>query len=137
MAVGIPVEEEPVAAAPPPPVRETAAPGTPVARQLASICRTLRAQDPEDAAPYLILRSFAWAKLQLNAPLLDHGALEAPPGDLRVTLKRAAAESDWDRVLELTEGAMLHPCAGKTWLDLQRYAVNAPGAERDFPAPPA
>ena len=125
VVVGVPAAVEATgsaAAAAPAPARETV--GSAVGRQLAAICRGMRAQDPEDAAPYLILRSFAWARLQQNAPLVDHGAIEAPPGDLRVSLKRATAESDWDRVLELTEGAMLHPCAG-AWLDLQRYAVNA------------
>ncbi|MDE3166394.1 MAG: type VI secretion system domain-containing protein, partial [Acidobacteriota bacterium] len=30
----------------------------------------------------------------------------------------------WDKVLDLTESAMLMPC-GRTWLDLQRYTVRA------------
>jgi type VI secretion system protein ImpA len=127
--VGVPAARESAAAAMP--AREpldTKSPG----RQLAAICRAMRAQDPEDAAPYLILRSFAWARLQQNAPLIDHSAIDAPPGDLRVTLKRATADSDWDRVLELTENAMLLPCAGY-WLDLQRYAVNAI-EQKGFPA---
>jgi type VI secretion system protein ImpA len=94
------------------------------AEQLASICAFLRSRDAEDPTPYLILRNYAWANLMLQAPLLDHGAIEAPPSYLRLGLKRSAAEGDWDKVLEQTEAAMLMAC-GRTWLDLQRYTAKA------------
>lgn len=93
-------------------------------RQLAAICKYLRQQDPTDPTPYLLLRNFAWAKLQLRAPMIDHDAIEAPPGDARVNLRRAFKDSDWDSVIEQTEAAMLEPF-GRTWLDMQRYTVNA------------
>ena len=95
-----------------------------VGRQLASLCSFLRSRDPEDPAPYLMLRSFAWAGLMNHAPQIDHSAIEAPPSELRVSLKRLTAESEWDQVLEATEAAMLEPF-GRTWFDMQRYAVNA------------
>jgi type VI secretion system protein ImpA len=95
-----------------------------VTRQLASICSFLRSRDPEDPAPYLLLRSFAWAGIMNHAPQIDHSAIEAPPSQLRVKLKRLTSESEWDQVLETTEGAMMEPY-GRTWFDLQRYAVNA------------
>lgn len=93
-------------------------------RQLAAICKFLREQDPTDPTPYLLLRNYAWGKLQLRAPMIDHDAIEAPPGDARVNLRRAFKESDWDSVIEQTEAAMLEPF-GRTWLDMQRYTVNA------------
>ena len=92
--------------------------------QLAAICRFLREQDAEDPSPYLMLRSFAWGKLLVNAPLIDHTSLEAPPSEARVSLKRFAADSDWDQVLATTEEGMSQPW-GRTWLDLQRFTVNA------------
>jgi len=95
-----------------------------VPRQLASICNFLRQNDPRDPAPYLIMRSYAWAKFMLNAPNMYPETLEAPPSDLRVSLKRHAANSEWDKVLETTEAAMALPCAGP-WLDLHRYAIQA------------
>lgn len=95
-----------------------------IGRQLAAICRTLRSRDPEDPAPFLILRSFAWAPVMARAPLLDREAIVPPESDLRVKLKRLTADSEWDKVLDLTEAAILRP-AGRHWLDLQRYAVNA------------
>lgn len=98
--------------------------GGDIGRQLASICRTLRSRDPEDPLPYLMLRAFAWSGIMYKAPLLDHAAIVAPESDLRVKLKRMTADSEWDKVLELTEATMVRP-SGRFWLDLQRYAVNA------------
>jgi len=98
--------------------------GGDVARQLAAVCRNLRTRDEEDPSPYMILRAFAWGKLMFRAPMLDRSAIEAPESELRVKLKRLTADSEWDKVLELTEATMLRPC-GLCWLDLQRYAVNA------------
>ena len=95
-----------------------------VPRQLASICNFLRQNDPRDPAPYLIMRGYAWAKFMLNAPNMYPETLEAPPSDLRINLKRYAASSEWDKVLETTEAAMALPCAGP-WLDLHRYAIQA------------
>ena len=98
--------------------------GGDISRQLAAICRNLRARDEEDPSPYTILRAYAWGKLMFRAPMLDRSAIEAPESELRVKLKRLTADSEWDKVLELTEATMLRPC-GLCWLDLQRYAVNA------------
>jgi type VI secretion system protein ImpA len=95
-----------------------------VARQLGSICKVLRSRDPENPAPYMMLRAFAWAGLMEHAPLISHDKITAPPSDLRVRLKRLTADSEWDKVIELTEASMLQPYAGY-WFDLQRYAVNA------------
>jgi type VI secretion system protein ImpA len=98
--------------------------GGDIARQLATICRNMRARDPEDPSPYMILRAYSWAKIMFRAPLLDHSAIVPPESDLRVKLKRLTADSEWDKVIELTEATMLKP-AGRFWLDLQRYAINA------------
>lgn len=95
-----------------------------VPKQLGSICNFLRQNDPYDPAPYLIMRSYAWAPLHLNAPNLDRSSLEGPPSDVRVNLKRYATSQDWDQVLETTEAAMETPC-GRYWLDLHRYTVVA------------
>ena len=94
------------------------------ARQLAAVCKFMREQDPEDPTPYLILRSYAWGKLEYNAPQFYRDQIEAPPGELRIRLKKATNEGDFDKVLEITEAGMLQPY-GRNWLDMQRYAVNA------------
>jgi type VI secretion system protein ImpA len=94
------------------------------AGQIGEVCKFLRSRDPEDPTPYLILRNYAWGGMMLNAPLLDRSAIEAPPSFLRMELRRAANEGDWEKVLEQTEAAMLMAC-GRTWLDLQRYTAKA------------
>ena len=95
-----------------------------VKTQLASICRFLRQQNPEDPTPYLIVRAFAWAPLMNHPNSIDYSMIEAPPSDLRVNVRKLAKESEWDQVLDLTEEAMLEP-SGRAWLDMQRYAVQA------------
>ena len=95
-----------------------------VPRQLVSICNFLRKNDPSDPAPYLIMRGYVWGKLWAKAPNVEQDDLQPPPSELRVNLKRLAADSEWDQVLEATEAAMELPCAGP-WLDLHRYAVQA------------
>jgi type VI secretion system protein ImpA len=93
------------------------------ARQLVSICRFLRSQNGADPAPYLMLRVFAWGAMMKDAPILDQSAIEAPPGDVRVNLRRLAKESQWEELVEATEAAMAEPY-GRTWLDLQRYTES-------------
>jgi type VI secretion system protein ImpA len=127
MAVSPGVEETPVAVASFEPSAERPAEREQlgdVARQLAAICRTMRERNPEDPAPYMILRAFVWADVMYKAPMLDHSAIVAPESDLRVKMKRLNADSEWDKLLELTESTLLRPC-GRHWLDLQRYAANA------------
>ena len=92
--------------------------------QLASVCAFLREQDAEDPSPYLVLRSYAWGKMLSNAPMIDRSSIEAPPSTYRVNLKKYASDSEWDQVLQATEEGMSQPW-GRTWLDLQRYTVNA------------
>jgi type VI secretion system protein ImpA len=126
VGVSAEVEEAAAAAAEEEPAEKAPAREEPsdIARQLGAICRTMRSRDPEDPAPYMILRAFAWAGVMYRAPLLDHAGIVAPESDLRVKLKRLNADSEWDKVIELTEAAMLRPC-GRHWLDLQRYSSNA------------
>jgi hypothetical protein len=71
-----------------------------------------------------MLRGFAWGGMMANAPMIDHSALEAPPSELRVRLKRLLKDSEWDQVLEATEEALTQPY-GRTWIDMQRYVESA------------
>jgi type VI secretion system protein ImpA len=99
-------------------------------RQLVGLCAFLRTNDPEDPAPYLILRSYWWGRLLLNAPVINQTILEAPPSDIRLSLKRSSNDQEWGQVIETAEAAMALPY-GATWLDLQRYVVTA--LEQDRP----
>ena len=55
---------------------------------------------------------------------LDANLLEAPATEIRQSLKKAANDGDWARVIEIAETAMGLPC-GRGWLDLQRYVYRA------------
>lgn len=84
----------------------------------------LRKQDPKNPAPYLLLRALRWGELRAGGSHLEWSMLEAAPSELRQRLKRQAAESQWEEVLESAEEAMALPC-GRAWLDLHRYEFEA------------
>ena len=101
------------------------------ARRLAAIARYLRQQDVYHIGPYLILRGLRWGEIRYNGPQVDAAMLEPPSAELRKQLKHSWIDSDWDKVLETTEGAMELPC-GRGWLDIQRYAVKALEQKGDY-----
>ncbi len=84
----------------------------------------LRREDPYSPAPYLLLRGLRWGELRAAGASVDVSILEAPPTEIRQSLKRLALEYEWQQVLDLAESAVGLPC-GRGWLDAQRYAVRA------------
>jgi type VI secretion system protein ImpA len=94
--------------------------------RVAALAQYLRAQDPGNPAPYLMLRGVRWGELRAAGEGYDPdaGLLESPPTGTRQTLKRLANEGDWQQALEVAETAMGTAC-GRAWLDLQRYAAAA------------
>lgn len=101
---------------------------TPERRQaIAAVCSTaafLRQRDPFSPAPYLMLRGLRWGELRAAIQKGDATALEAPPTELRRTLKALSIERRWKELLEAAETAMSLPCS-RAWLDLQRCVVDA------------
>ncbi len=65
-----------------------------------------------------------WGELRAAGASLDASILEAPPTQVRQSLKRLALEYEWQQVLDLAESAAAMPC-GRGWLDVQRYTVRA------------
>ena len=92
--------------------------------RLLAASRYLRRENPNNSAGYLIPRTLRWGELRAAGPSADAAVLAAPPSDLRISLKRLAAEGAWDKVGDLAENAAGQPC-GRAWLDLQRYACYA------------
>ena len=82
-----------------------------------------RREDPYSPAPYLMLRGMRWGELRAAAEL-DPNLFEAPPTEVRTTLKRLLNEGSYADMIEVAENAMAEPC-GRAWLDLQRYVVTA------------
>jgi type VI secretion system protein ImpA len=93
-------------------------------RSVAAMARYLRAANPANPVPYLVLRGLRWGELRANGSSLDPSLLDCPPSQTRQSLKKFAAEGQWAEALEAAESALSLPC-GRSWLDLQRYAVRA------------
>ncbi len=93
------------------------------ARRVASVARYLRAADPTDPAPYLLVRGFRWGEL-LGGDEVDPRLLDAPATPIRTRLRGLLLDARWDDLLEACEEVMATP-HGRGWLDLQRYALMA------------
>ena len=79
---------------------------------------------PPHPAPYLMLRGFRWGELRRVPGEVDPRLLEAPPTELRASLRQLLLDERWPELLEAGEAIMVAPY-GRGWLDLQRYAVTA------------
>jgi len=93
-------------------------------QRVAAVAQFLRREDPYSPAPYLLVRGLRWGELFAAGSSLDANILEAPPTEIRQSLKRLAGEGEWQQVLDMAESAASLPC-GRGWLDVQRYAVRA------------
>jgi type VI secretion system protein ImpA len=94
-----------------------------IERFLAAV-RFIRREYPLSPAPYLMLRGLRWGELRATGGNPEPGLLEAPPGNVRVELKKLATEGKWEALREKAEDAVGKAC-GRGWLDAQRYAVTA------------
>lgn len=83
----------------------------------------LRREDPYNPAPFLLLRALRWGELRA-AGYLDPNLLEAPPTEIRQSLKKLSNDGEWQQLLDTAETAMGLPC-GRGWLDIQRHAYRA------------
>ena len=96
-----------------------------VGARLEAIARYLRGQDPQNPAPYTILRGYRWGELRANSGgMPDPLKLEAPSSEARQRVKKMALEGNFQGVIEAGESLMAEP-GGRAWLDLQRYVVQA------------
>jgi type VI secretion system protein ImpA len=86
--------------------------------------RYLRKTEPTSPVSYLMLRALRWGELRAEAPTPDPRLLEAPPAPMRTQLKTLLLDQDFAQLLEVAETVMGSK-AGRGWLDLQRYVLNA------------
>jgi len=106
------------------------------AARLISAARFLRRNEPTSPVSYLMLRVLRWGELRAQGAELDPRLLDAPPSQARTQLKTLLLDQDWPQLLESAETIMASP-AGRGWLDLQRYTLNACaglGSDYDVPA---
>jgi type VI secretion system protein ImpA len=92
--------------------------------RLISAARFLRRSEPTSPVSYLALRVLRWGELRAQGSELDPRLLDAPPSQARTQLKSLLLDQDWSQLLEAAETIMATP-AGRGWLDLQRYVLNA------------
>jgi type VI secretion system protein ImpA len=86
--------------------------------------RFLRRTEPTSPVSYLMLRALRWGELRAEAPNPDPRLLEAPSAHTRTQLKTLLLDQDFSQLMELSE-AVMGSKAGRGWLDLQRYVLNA------------
>lgn len=86
--------------------------------------RFLRKSEPTSPVSYLMLRALRWGELRAEAPSPDPRLLDAPPAPMRTQLKTLLLDQDYAQLLEVAETVMGSK-AGRGWLDLQRYVLNA------------
>jgi len=92
--------------------------------RIIAAARFLRQDEPTSPVPYLTLRVLRWGELRTEGPELDPRLLDAPPTQSRTQLKSLLLDQDWPQLLEAAETIMATP-AGRGWIDLQRYVLNA------------
>ena len=102
-----------------------ASPGE-VGPRLDAIARFLRGHDPQNPAPYTMLRGYRWGELRAGGGRPDPRKLEAPSSDVRQRIKKLSIEGNWQGVIETGE-KLMSEAGGRAWLDLQRYVVQACG----------
>lgn len=102
------------------------------ANRVIGAARFLRKNDPTSPTSYLMLRALRWGELRAQGANPDPRLLDAPTAQARTQLKTLMLDSAWDQLLEAAETVMATP-AGRGWLDLQRYVLNAfAGLGNDF-----
>lgn len=94
------------------------------ANRVIGAARYLRKNDPTSPTGYLLLRGLRWGELRAQGNNPDPRLLDAPSAQARTQLKTLMLDSAWPELLEAAEQVMATP-AGRGWLDLQRYVLNA------------
>jgi len=94
------------------------------AGRIISAARFLRKTEGTSPVSYLMLRALRWGELRAEAPNPDPRLLDAPAAPVRTQLKTLLLDQDLPTLLDVAE-AVMGSRAGRGWLDLQRYVLNA------------
>jgi len=84
----------------------------------------MRTQNSGSPVPYLLQMAVRWGELREQGSSPSYDFLVSPATEVRQTLKRLSAESNWDELLAAALAAVGTPC-GRAWLDAQRYIFRA------------
>lgn len=84
----------------------------------------LQTQRSGSPIPYLLQMAVRWGELREQGDSPSYDFLVSPSTEVRQTLKRLAAESNWEELLTAALAAAGSPC-GRAWLDVHRYIWRA------------
>lgn len=84
----------------------------------------MRGQNAGSPVPYLLQMAVRWGELREQGSSPSYDFLASPATEVRQTLKRLAAESEWEQLLTTALTTAGGPC-GRAWLDVQRYIWKA------------
>jgi len=79
-------------------------------RRMHGLARYRRLANPASPVPYMVLRGLRWGELRAGGSSLDSAVLDSPPSETRQSLKKLAADGQWNELLEGAEAAMALPC---------------------------
>jgi len=131
-AEAAPAEEEPAVAEAPRPGRPKAAKTLstePADREDAvlrvqSAAKFLQREQPQSPVAYLMNAALRLGEMREQGSWASYDFLVPPATETRQTLKRLAAESNWEELLSAAIAAAGEPC-GRAWLDVHRYIWKA------------
>lgn len=84
----------------------------------------LQKDRPASPVAYLLQASLRLGEMREQGSWASYDFLVSPATETRQTLKRLAAESNWDELLSAAIAAAGEPC-GRAWLDVHRYVWKA------------
>ena len=93
-------------------------------RRLLEIAHFLRKDDPENPVSYLLVRAYRLGEVYALAGRPCENERPGPASEVRLDLRRMAADGQWEDALEEAEQA-LGRGEGRGWLDAHRYAIQA------------
>jgi type VI secretion system protein ImpA len=101
-------------------------------RRVQSCAHYLQKNHPTSPAAYLLQASIRLGEMREQGSWASYDFLVSPATETRQSLKRLAAESNWEELMRAAIAAAGEPC-GRAWLDVHRYVWKA-GSEGGYPA---
>lgn len=93
-------------------------------RRVQACAAFLQKERASSPAAYLLQSSVRFGEMREQGSSPSYDFLASPTTEIRQTLKRLAAEANWEELLRAAVAAAGEPC-GRAWLDAHRYVWRA------------
>lgn len=93
-------------------------------RRIQACALFMQKERPSSPVSYLLQSALRLGEMREQGSYASYDFLASPATETRQTLKRLAAESNWEELLRAAITAVGEPC-GRAWLDAQRYVWKA------------